>query len=247
VYQVRPAEVARAIDVLRGGPLSAAAFAAKMWPDRHRSPGRQSQAGHALLRRLGELSLVERVGDYWMIRRFGAVSADHSALGNAVGLQDGLPVHRQDGPPDGESDQQRLERLVRMADVPVDTVTHDAALGDVAILRGTLAFYLDDCIVEACALVVLRGQQMNVYPPRPEDELLVALTPVEAARALHVRWRQSGRPPGLPNPEAWLHGDDGVIAYGWRPTGIDPDVWDCEIVEPLHVRVHRQRVAAGLA
>jgi hypothetical protein len=77
--------------------------------------------------------------------------------------------------------------------------------------------------------------------------MIVALTPVEAARVLHIRWRQSGRPPELPNDEAWLFSDDGLIAYGWQPERIDTERWLCDIVEPLHVRVQRQRAAAGLA
>ncbi|MGO9835100.1 MAG: hypothetical protein ACLP1X_12875, partial [Polyangiaceae bacterium] len=70
MYEVKQAQVARAVDVLRAGPLTAAQFAARMWPDRERDSGRQAQAGHALLHRLGELGYVERIGEFWAIRRF---------------------------------------------------------------------------------------------------------------------------------------------------------------------------------
>src|ERR1700684_466183 len=76
MYEVKQAHVARAVDILRGGPLTAAAFAAKMWPDRRnedggeRSHSQLSHAGHAFLRRLGTLEYVDRVGGLWAIRQF---------------------------------------------------------------------------------------------------------------------------------------------------------------------------------
>jgi len=254
VYEVQQAQVARAIDLLRAGPLTAAQFAARMWPDRERDPGRQAQAGHALLRRLGELGYVEHIGEFWAVRRFAAVSEDGTAVPSAVGsadpsavglpngLPDHLPLQQPDGPPDGQAERQRLHRLVRLADAPVQTVTHDAALGEIAVR----SIALDDAIVEACALTVLRGRSANVYLPCGAPQMLVGLSPAESARALFLRWGQSGRPPDLARPSAWITVPDGFIATSgaWRPVGA-PAGWMDQ--EDVRVRVQRQRAAAGLA
>src|SRR5208337_4051002 len=104
MYEVKQAAVVRAIEILRSGPMTAATFAARMWPDRDRdeSQGRQSQAGHAFLRRIGVLGYVEKIGEMWVIRSVSAngtavSSAVGSAVGSAdpfaVGLPDGLPNH----------------------------------------------------------------------------------------------------------------------------------------------------------
>jgi hypothetical protein len=124
----------------------------------------------------------------------------------------------------------------------VATVTHDAAFGDLAI-RGAV---LDGVLVEACALVVLLGRSANVYPPCGAPYMLVDLSPAEGARALFLRWAQSGQPPEPARPGAWIRVPDGFIATSgfWRPAGA-PAGW----VDPedVRVRVGRQRAAAGLA
>jgi hypothetical protein len=258
VYEVKQAQIARAVDVLRAGPLTAAQFAARMWPDRERDPGRQAQAGHALLRRLGELGYLDRVADFWALRRFSTVSpdgtavpsavgtadrsADPSAVGLGEGLPDGLPVATRLGEPDEQAERARLHRLVRLAVDPVPTVTHDAVLGDLA-LRGEP---VGDVITEACAIVVLLGRNANVYPPCGAPRAIVGLTPIESARVLHVRWLQSGRPPDLARPSAWITVEDGIVASPgyWRPTGA-PQSWMEQ--EDIRVRLQRQRAAAGLA
>jgi hypothetical protein len=244
VYELRPAQVARALDVLRAGPLTAAEFARRVWPERSaaRTPGRQAQSGHAVLQQLGKLGYVQRVGEYWMLRTFQQSSAEVTADRSALGAADPLPIQPPVGPPDEQADLLRLHRLVRLADAPVDGVSHDAALGDIAI-RGEP---LTDCLAEACAYVVLRGRTMNVYLPGEDAEMLVGLSPAEAARALHVRWRQTGVPPEPHNELAWLYGDDGIIADGWSPVGVDLCEW-WEREEPLDQRIRRQRQAAGLA
>ena len=126
-------------------------------------------------------------------------------------------------------------------------VTHDAVLGDIAI-RGE---FLNDALVEACAYTVLQGRAQNVYLPGEDSNMLVGLTPIEAARALHVRWMQSGRPPQLPTDGAWIFLPDGPLAvpYGWVPDGINPDWWlETEAAnESIVDIIHRQRAAAGLA
>jgi hypothetical protein len=126
----------------------------------------------------------------------------------------------------------------------VASVEHDAALGDVTI-RGVP---LDDALLQACAWVVLRGRSANVCPVGETNEMLVGLAPIEAARALFVRWQQSGVPPELLNDEAWLFADDGLIASPdcWRPENVDADIWLCEM-EPIDQQIRRQRAAAGLA
>lgn len=262
MYEVKQAEVARALDILRAGPLTAARFALKMWPERCAGdkPGTQSQRGHGLLRRLAEVGYVERVGDLWMIRRISAAfpvdTADRTADPTAVGLLDGLgvglPVGQADGLPvgppleeaDRERERQRLHRLVQLATEPVPTVTHDAALGDIAI-RG---FWMNEALAQACAYVVLLGRSHNVYLQVYED-MLVALTPIEAARALHIRWMQSGRPPELLNDRAWLFGDDGLIGdpQCWIPIGYDVEEWLVTQMEDVPAQLRRQREAAGLA
>lgn len=258
MYELKHAQVARAVDVLRAGPLTAAQFAARMWPDRERDPGRQAQAGHALLRRLDELGYLDRVADFWALRRFSAVSADGtavpsavgtaarsadpSAVGLGVGLADGLPGELPLGKPDPQSELQRLHRLVRLADAPVQTVTHDAALGDIAI-RGAA---LDGVLVEACAIVVLSGRSANVYPACGAPHMIVGLAPAEAARAMFLRWNQSGQPPNLARSGAWITIEDGIVATPgfWRPAGAPAGWIDGEDVR---ARVQRQRAAAKLA
>jgi hypothetical protein len=98
---------------------------------------------------------------------------------------------------------------------------------------------------------VLKGRSQNVYPPGESAEMLVALSPVEGARALYLRWAQSGRPPELLDEEAWLFADDGLIASpgSWMPPEYDDyEMWLCE----MHMfsgpdQILRQRRAAGLA
>jgi hypothetical protein len=144
-------------------------------------------------------------------------------------------------------ERQRLHRLVALATEPVPTVTHDAALGDIEI-RG---WPLDDLVLQACAWTVLRGRSQNVYPPGESAEMLVALSPVEAARALYLRWAQSGRPPELLNDEAWFFADDGLIASpaSWMPPEYDDyDTWLCDMMQQTGAeQIHRMRRAAGLA
>ena len=138
---------------------------------------------------------------------------------------------------DEQAERQRLQQLVQLADEPKPTVTHDQTLGDLRI-RGAP---VDRCLAEACAFAVLRGRSLNVYPPT--GAMLVALTPVEGGRALHVRWRQSGVPPELPG-RGWLFFDDGVASAPgcWKPEGAGRQ-WP---EEPFLERIARQRAAAGL-
>jgi hypothetical protein len=122
----------------------------------------------------------------------------------------------------------------------VETVTHDAVLGDLCIRSEPV----NDCLAEACALTVMGGRSTNVYLPC-NSEMIVGLRPAEAARALYLRWQRTGVPPVLPNGMAWFFLDDGFAAYGWRPVSIPFERW-CAIDEPVDVRVRRQRKAAGL-
>jgi|HubBroStandDraft_2_1064218.scaffolds.fasta_scaffold01740_6 hypothetical protein len=269
MYEVKQAAIARAIDILRGGPLTAAAFAVKMWPDRAqgRTPGQHSKMGHSFLRRIGELNYVSRIGDLWTVSVFdgrsAGIQAVHgesngypSAVGypvppppNGYGTPNGYPTQHFAGPATGLQDRQatgqaereRLARLIGQATEPVPTVTHDAAFGDLAI-RGVA---VDAALGEACAIVVLSGLRKNVYPPCGAP-MLVGLAPAEGARALYLRWVQSGSPPELPRPGAWVVIPDGVVATPgyWKPLGapvgwVDP--------EDVRTRIGRQRAAAGLA
>jgi hypothetical protein len=137
--------------------------------------------------------------------------------------------------------------LVALATEPVPTVTHDAVLGDIEI-RG---WPLDSLLQEACAWTVLNGHSTNIYPPGDSADMLVALTPIEAARALHVMWQQTGRPPELLKEEAWFFADDGLIASPLRWMAaeyLDFDSWLCDM--HLHFgaeQIRRQRQRAGLA
>jgi hypothetical protein len=140
----------------------------------------------------------------------------------------------------------RLHRLVAFATEPVPTVTHDAVLGDIEI-RG---WPLDDFLAQACAWTVLKGRSQNVYPPVGSEaaDMLVALTPVESARALYLKSQQSGRPPELLNEEAWLFADDGLIAGPWAwmpPEYDDPEVWLCDQRFGAE-QIRRQREAVGI-
>lgn len=254
MYEVKQAQVARAIDILRGGPLTASQFAGKMWPDREYKIGRDAQAGHAFLRRLGEIGYVDHVGEYWAIRRHQPSSGDGSAVGTAVGLPDplavglpdglgnGLPVHPSVQQPDGQADRLRLARLVQQATDPVKSVTHDAVFGDLKVHRAAL----DGALVEACAIVVLAGRSANVYPPCGAPKMIVGLSPAEGARALYLRWTQSSQAPDLPRFSAWITIEDGIVAMPgfWRPAGA-PEGWMDP--EDVRARVARQRAAAGLA
>jgi hypothetical protein len=135
-----------------------------------------------------------------------------------------------------------LIHLVELATEPVPTVTHDAAFGNLAVR--SIAF--DDVLAEACGLVVLSGRNANVYPPCSAPCMLVALSPAEAARALFLKWHQSGQPPELPRRSAWIVAPDGFVAssFSWRPADA-PAGW----VDPedVRARIQRQRVNAGLA
>jgi hypothetical protein len=155
-----------------------------------------------------------------------------------------MPERLANEPPRTEAERraelERLHRLVRLADQPMATITHDRALGDIAV-RGEP---LNEPLIEACALTVLRGRSANVYLPC-NSEMIVGLTPIEAARALYLQWLQSGQSPKLPHYEGWLFADDGYIAV--------PDCWGedalyaIELVEPIDEQIRRQRAAAGLA
>ena len=248
MYEIKQAQIARAIDILRSGPLTAAQFAVKMWPDREHTAGGASRAGHAVLRRLGELGYIERIGDLWMTRGFPQSPAFGTAVGTAVGLGvtqgDGLPVGPLLGEPDRAAELQRLHRLVQLATDPVATVTHDAALGDVAI-DGRLVDDGSMCegvsvIADGLAYVVLAGKTMNIYPML--GAMLCGVRPAEAGRALYIRWMQSGRPPTLPHEEFWITLDDGVAAALQVPE----ELWE-ECDQWMDVRVRQQREAAGLA
>jgi hypothetical protein len=76
--------------------------------------------------------------------------------------------------------------------------------------------------------------------------MLVGLSPAESARALYLRWSQSGQPPDLARSAAWIRIPEGLVASScfWRPAG-GPRSW----VDPedVRVRVQRQRANAGLA
>lgn len=267
MYDVKAAEVSRAIDVLRGGAITAAEFSMRMWPDRERETrGKHSLAGHAFLQRLGALGYVDRVGDLWVIRSFSpgpAGSTAGAAAGPALGpLGSALPGYAQalplgdppvsrgaspwgpsPAPPSTRAGEgERLVRLVSPATDPVASVTHDAALGNLAV-RG---FELDPAITEACAACVLSGRSENVYPPCGAPRMMVGLQPGEAARALYLRWQQSGRAPEPPREGAWIRVGDGIVATPgfWRPSGAGAG-W----VEPedVRVRVARLRRVEGLA
>ena len=136
----------------------------------------------------------------------------------------------------------RLQRLVQQATDPVSTVTHDAAFGNIAIRTAAL----DGVLVEACAYGVLFGRSANVYLPCGAPQMLVGLQPAEAARALYLRWQQSGQPPELSRPGAWIVVPDGIVATPgfWRPRGAPASYVD---PEDVRARVVRQRTAAGIA
>jgi hypothetical protein len=251
MYELKQAHVARAVDVLRAGPMTAAAFALKMWPDRcgGRTPGQHSKMGHGVLRRLGELNYVERVGNMWMVRRFDGHSGSDSATDGASGdhlVAHSIPVASLVGPAteslEERTKRSRLARLVQQATEPVLSVTHDAAFGNLAIR----AVAIDDTLVEACAFTVLFGRGVNVYPPCSAPCMLVGLQPAEAARALYLRLSQSGVMPDPPRAGAWIVLQDGIVATPgfWRPSGA-PAWW----VDPedVRARVGRLRAAAGLA
>jgi hypothetical protein len=78
--------------------------------------------------------------------------------------------------------------------------------------------------------------------------MIVNLSPVEGARALHLKWKQSGAAPTLPhrNGSAWIVADDGVIAAPgcWKPLGASQQ-WQA-LEEPILTRLQRQRAVAGL-
>ncbi|HEY6357584.1 MAG TPA: hypothetical protein VIX35_05045 [Vicinamibacterales bacterium] len=124
----------------------------------------------------------------------------------------------------------------------MESVTSDRALGNIAIR----AVPLDDVLVEACAIVVLSGRNANVYPPCGAPQMLVGLQPTEGARALYLRWTQSGQPPDLPRLSAWITTEDGIVAMpgSWRPMGASTSYVD---PEDVRLRIMRQRAAAGLA
>lgn len=126
--------------------------------------------------------------------------------------------------------------LVRLASEPVPSVTHDAALGDLEV-RG---WPIDEWLVQACAYAVLRGKSMNVYLS-VGDEMIVALTPIEGARALYLLW-QRGRTPELPNEEYWMFFEDGLAMNNGTetPVGLSDGAF-------FWARIRRQRRAAGLA
>jgi hypothetical protein len=76
--------------------------------------------------------------------------------------------------------------------------------------------------------------------------MIVGLSPAEGARALFLRWHQSGQQPDLARPSAWITAADGIVAMpgAWRPADasaswIDP--------EDVRARVWRLRASAGLA
>ncbi|MGO9833552.1 MAG: hypothetical protein ACLP1X_04990 [Polyangiaceae bacterium] len=265
VLDIPAPTVARAIGILRSGAMRADAFARLMWPERsaNRTPGEQSRSGHALLRPLAQVGYVQQDGDIRTLRTVGTAdglgdsavrTAVGSAVGPAVGLSVGLTVGPTDGlpvapplglpfaGPDPLVERQRLHRLVALAVDPVPTVTHDVALGDLA-LRGEP---VGAVLIEACGIVVLLGRSVNVYPPCGAPRTIVGLTPIESARVLHVRWLQLGQPPDLARPSAWITIEDGIIASSgfWRPAGA-PASWVDQ--EDVGVRIQRQRAGAGLA
>jgi len=261
MYELAQSQIARAVDVLKNGPMQARVFAEKMWPGRHEGkPGKQSKAGHAVLHRLAVVGFVEKAGDLWLLRGFSRSLADGSAVqsatapafglpmqspmgpptGSPVGLPTQPPTGSPIGPPDEQLERQRLQQLVGLADEPVPSVSHDGVYGDVRI-RG---HFVDDCLAEACAFAVLRGRALNVYPQT--GPMLVALTPIEGGRTLYVRWRQSGIPlePPYRGGTRWIFLEDGVAAApgAWRPAGAGRQ-W---VEEPCLERIARQRAEAGL-
>jgi hypothetical protein len=262
MIEITQAQIARSVDVLKSGPMPAKVFAEKMWPGRHKDPGTASRAGHAILHRLGTFGYVEKTGEMWFLRSFSGSTVSAPWVGSRVvptvqpmsGPLVGPPavplVQSPTGPlviPSAESSdellaRQRLAELVGLADNPVVGVEHDAVYGSLSI-RG---MRVDACILEACTFAVLQGRSINVYPPA--GSMLVALLPIEGARALHVRWKQSGVPPQLPHRggSAWITLDDGVVAARgcWRPLGASPQ-WQT-LEEPLGNRIARQRAEAGL-
>jgi hypothetical protein len=270
MYEITQAQIARSVDVLKNGPMPARTFAEKMWPGRHEESGRAKIAGNTVLHRLGKLGYVEKAGDLWFLRSFsntvpmglgaGLGTESGGGLGTQlpVGLPAGFPAQlptsspttlpavsptsSPGGFPGDQSERSRLGQLIALADGSVAGVTHDIALGNVRI-RGVL---VDACIAEACAFAVLRGGSLNVYPP--VGEMIVNLSPAEGARALFLRWKQSGLAPELPHRggSAWLTADDGMIAArgAWKPAGAGPQ-WQV-LEEPLADRIARQRAAAGL-
>lgn len=270
MYEIKPAQIARAIDVLRAGPLTAAQFAVKMWPDRvvDRTPGQHSKMGHSFLRLLGASNYVSRVGDLWTVSVFDGRSAGGQAVngemngypsagGYPVGLlphghqaANGYSIQPLAGQPTGpangqateQAERQRLAWLVGQATEPVATVTHDAVFGDIKVR----SIPLDGAIVEACAIVLLSGKSANVYPPCGAPQMLVGLSPAEAGRALFLRQCQTGQSPELARPAAWIRIPDGYVAAScfWRPAGA-PGSWMDP--EDVRARVMRQRVNAGLA
>ena len=253
MFEMTQAQIARAIDVLRHGPLTAAQFATKMWPDRERSTGSSSRAGHLILRKLGAFGYVERIGDLWTTREFSKSHSNGLHVGPEVvpqvapqaALGVGLSITPPAGPSAEQQEEQanrlRLQQLVALADAPAAGVTHDVVFGNIRV-RGVP---LDDCLVEACAFAVLRGRSLNVYPLL--GAMIVGLTPVEGARALYLRWRQSGVPPEPPyrGGTRWFILDDGIVASpgSWKPEGADRQ-WRAP--ESFIDRVARQRAAAGL-
>jgi len=260
MIEITQSQIARSVDVLKSGPMPAKVFAEKMWPGRHKNPGTASRAGHAILHRLGTFGYVEKTGDMWFLRSFSGSTTGQPWVEPMVGPTVTPTVGPLVGPPAGPSVQppaaltvtppaestdellarQRLGQLVGMADSDVAGVTHDGVFGDVRI-RGR---FVDDCLTEACAFAVLRGRPLNVYPLT--GSMLVALTPIEGGRALHIRWRQSGLPPEPPfrGGTGWLLLNDGIAAAPgfWRPVGADRR-W---IEEPCLERIQRQRAEAGL-
>lgn len=152
-------------------------------------------------------------------------------------LQEALREPLQDALQERQREARQLAYLVGLADEPVPAVTHDRALGNIRV-RG---FFLDQCLAEACAFAVLRGRSINVY--LPVGAMVVGLQPIEGARALHLKWRQSGVPPELPG-RGWLLFDDGVASAPgcWKPEGAGRQ-WS---EEPFLERIQRQRAAAGL-
>lgn len=256
MFEMTQAQIARAVDVLRSGPVKADAFATKMWPDKQFEKGNAGRAGHSILRRLGALGYVERVGDLWMTRAFSqsipVVTREETRVAFGVGpaeplreplrerLLEPLTEALREGQREEQEARQRLQQLVGLADGFVATVTHDAVYGNVRV-RG---HFVDDCLAEACAFAVLRGRSLNIYPPL--GNALVGLSPIEGGRALYLRWRQSGQPPEPPyrGGTGWIFLDDGIATAPncWKPAGADRQ-W---MEEPCLERIARQRAEAGL-
>ena len=255
MFELSQSQLIKAVDILRSGPMKADVFASRMWPDRLEKyrPGDAGRAGHLVLRRMGALGLVEKIGDLWVTRGFSQSVpvptrvATQVALGEPFGETPreplGVPPREplQVGHEEVHAERQRLGHLVALADAPAAGVTHDVVFGNIRV-RGVP---LDDCLVEACAFAVLRGRSLNVYPLL--GAMIVGLTPVEGARALYLRWRQSGVPPEPPyrGGTRWFTLDDGIVASpgSWKPEGADRQ-WRAP--ESFIDRVARQRAAAGL-